>query len=73
MEARIAKLEDFAQGTRDRLTRIEARLDSFERTFASKEDLHRELHAQTWRFVGAVTTLGIAIIGAMVWIAKNVP
>lgn len=68
MEARVAKLEDSAQDTRDRLARIETRLD----TFATREDLHDELHKQTWRFIGAVTTLGIAVIGSMVWIAKNI-
>ncbi len=68
MEARIAKLEEFAGDARERLARIETKLD----TFATKQDLHTELHAQTWRFVGVVTTLGVAIVGAMVWIAKNV-
>jgi hypothetical protein len=68
MEPRIKALEDFASAAKERLARIETKLD----TFATKEDLQRELHSQTWRFIGAVTTLGLAIIGAMVWIAKNV-
>lgn len=35
MEARVAKLEDFAQDTRERLVRIETRMESF----ATKADL----------------------------------
>jgi len=35
METRVIKLEQFAVETRDRLARIETRLD----TFATKEDL----------------------------------
>lgn len=72
MHERVERLEKFADDSRERLARMEAKLDSFSATFATKEDLHRELHSQTWRFVGAVTTIGIAVIGAMVWIAKNI-
>ena len=35
MEARVAKLEDFAQDARDRLTRIEGRLDNIDRNLSS--------------------------------------
>lgn len=49
---------------RDRLVRIETRLD----TFATKEDLHRELHATTWRIIGAT----VALCAAVFWLARNV-
>lgn len=39
MEARVAKLEEFAQDTRDRLTRIESKQDEFIKHFATKADL----------------------------------
>lgn len=68
MEARIAKLEDFAQDTRDRLTRIESRLDNFPTIFSTKEDLHKELHAMTWRIFGACAGL----VAAVYFIAKYV-
>lgn len=72
MEARVAKLEDFAVETRDRLTRIEARLDTFPLLFATKEDLHKEIGAQTWRIVGAMLTFGALLSAAVFFIAKNV-
>ena len=66
MEAQVA--EEFAQDTRDRLTRIEARLD----TFATREDLHKEIGSQTWRIVGAMLTFGTLLTGIMYFIARNV-
>lgn len=68
MEPRIKKLEDFAQDTRDRLARIETRMDSM----ATKEDLHRELGAQTWRLVGLMVTFGTLLASVVYFIARNV-
>ena len=68
MEARVAKLEEFAQETRDRLARIETRMD----TFATKEDMHKEIGLQTWRIIGAMLTFGALLSGAVFFIAKNV-
>jgi len=76
MEARVLKLEQFAVETRDRLARIETRLD----TFATKEDLqalkadlykelHKELHGMTWKLLGGAS----ALVAAVYSIAKNVP
>jgi hypothetical protein len=47
------------------LARIETRLD----TFATKEDLHRELHGMTWRLFGGAT----ALVGVVYWIARYIP
>lgn len=68
MEERVSKLEKFAEETRDRLARIETRMD----TFATKADLHAELNKQTWRFVGAVFAIGSALTTAVYFIARNV-
>jgi hypothetical protein len=57
MEARLAALEKGYLETRDRLIKIETRME----TLASKEDLHRETHAQTWRIIG-VATLLVAVV-----------
>ncbi len=57
METRVTNLEVAAQDTRDRLVRIESRLENFERNYATKEDLHKELHSMTWRIIGAMLTL----------------
>lgn len=68
MEARLAKLEEFAQQTRDRLTRIETKLDSF----ATKEDLHKAINDQTWKIIGAMITLGTLLSGIVYFVARNV-
>ena len=65
METRISDLEVFAVDARDRLARIETRLD----TFATKEDLHRELNGMTWRLLGGAS----ALVGIVYWIARTVP
>ncbi len=64
MEARIIALEEFAVDARDRLARIETRLY----TFATKADLHRELHGMTWRLFGGAS----ALVGIVYWIARNI-
>jgi hypothetical protein len=64
MDARIIALEEFAVDARDRLARIETRLD----TFATKADLHRELHGLTWRLFGGAS----ALVGIVYWIARNI-
>jgi hypothetical protein len=64
MEARMIALEEFAVDARDRLARIETRLD----TFATKADLHRELHGMTWRLFGGAS----ALVGIVYWIARNI-
>jgi hypothetical protein len=64
MEARIIALDEFAVDARDRLARIETRLD----TFATKADLHRELHGMTWRLFGGAT----ALVGIVYWLACNI-
>jgi hypothetical protein len=63
METRISDLEVFAVDARDRLARIETRLD----TFATKADLHRELHGMTWRLLGGAS----ALVGIVYWIART--
>jgi hypothetical protein len=64
MEARIEKLEKAAEDTRDRLIKIETRLD----VFATKEDLHKELHSMTWKIFGGCALL----VAAVYFIAKHI-
>lgn len=75
MEARIAALEAANLETRDRLARIETRLD----TVATKSDLgdmkatlHQEINAQTWRLVTFVCGFGTALVTATYFVAKYV-
>jgi hypothetical protein len=57
MEARVAKLEANMIEVRDRLIRVETKLD----TFSTKEDLHKELHSMTWRIFGYASLLTAAV------------
>jgi hypothetical protein len=69
MEARMIALEEFAVDARDRLARIETRLD----TFATKEDLHRELHSMTWKLFSGALAGATALVGLVYWMARNIP
>ena len=67
MEDRIAKLEEFAVETRERLARIEARLEQT----ATKADLH-ELSATMIKWiVGTVSGMSIAGITIMTFVLNN--
>ena len=68
MQARLEKLETFAEETRDRLARIESKLDDMPRVFASKADLHEALHSLTWKLIG----VSGALVAAVYFIARNV-
>ena len=75
MEARVSKLEAAAQDTRDRLARIETRME----TFATKADvadlradLHKEINSQTWKFVTWMTGICTALIAATYFIVNHI-
>ena len=68
MHAKIIDLERFAIETRDRLTRIETRLD----TFATKADLHHELHSMTLKLLGGAMAGATALVAAVYWMACNI-
>lgn len=67
METRVAKLEDFALETRDRLTRIETKLD----TFATKADLQEMSSSMVKWMVGTAVGLGVAAITVMTFVLNN--
>lgn len=82
METRIQALEAAQIETRDRLARIETRLDST----ATKTDLHevraalhevraamlQEINSQTWKLVTFVCGFGTALVTATYFLAKHV-
>ncbi|MBR7961213.1 hypothetical protein KDW41_12235 [Burkholderia vietnamiensis] len=68
MEARISALEAASSETRERLARIETRLESV----ATKEDLHREINAQTWKLVTFVCSFGTALVAATYFLATHI-
>lgn len=56
-EKRIERMEALAEKTGERLANIErdlAVLRAESTRYATKEDLHRELHGTTWKLVGAI-------------------
>lgn len=67
MENRIVKLEDFATDTRERLTRIETRLDQT----ATKADLHEMSASMIKWMVGTAAGLGVAAITVMTFVLNN--
>lgn len=58
---RVANLETNMRDVRDRLLRVEIKLDSF----ATKEDMHREFNVQTWRIVGAILAAAGLVFAAV--------
>ena len=71
MEDRVVKLEEFAADTRDRLARIETRLDGIEARMATKADLADLASTMVKWIVGAVSGLGIAGITVMTFVLNN--
>ena len=67
MEDRVVKLEDFATDTRERLTRIETRLDQT----ATKADLHEMSASMVKWMVGTAAGLGVAAITVMTFVLNN--
>lgn len=67
MEARVIKLEEFAQETRERLTRIETRLDQT----ATKADLSEAMNGMVKWVVGTGVALGVAGITIMTFVLNN--
>lgn len=75
MDERVKKLENLAEKTVDRLTVIERDVAVMKSNYATKEDmrslaveLHKELHATTWKIIGTVALLCAAVF----WMARNV-
>lgn len=63
LEKRVQALEKAIPDMRERLVRVETKLDTMEKTMATKDDLrvlkgeistemHKALNDQTWRFIG---------------------
>ena len=77
---RVAHLETDMREVRDRLARVEIKLDAF----ATKADLsaaesklattiYQSINAQTWKLVTFVCSFGTVLVGATYYIATHVP
>lgn len=63
MEARVARLETLAEKADTRLALIERELVRVEHSI--RGDLHREVHAQTWRMIGVLAAMFAGLLGVM--------
>lgn len=75
MLERIEKLEKLVERTVERVVNIERDVAVMRSNYATKEDIkgitadfHRELHATTWKIIGALAL----ICASVFWIARNV-
>jgi len=71
MEERVKKLEESGAKTAERLIAIERDLAVVRSNYATKEDLHKEISAQTWKLVTFVCGFGTALVAATYFIAKH--
>ncbi len=67
MDKRVEKLEEFAQDAKDRLIKIETRLDQV----VTKADLSDAMNAQIKWMVGTAVVLGVAAITIMTFVLNN--
>lgn len=67
METRVKALEETMVTVRDRLTKIETRLEHM----PTKAELHKEISDQTWKMVTWMTGIATALIAATYFIAKH--
>ncbi|MFD2366084.1 hypothetical protein [Pseudoduganella sp. GCM10020061] len=72
MESRVATIEHDIVGMKADIAEMKVDIAIIKATFASKEDMHRELSALTWRLVTFVCGFGTALVGATYFIAANV-
>jgi hypothetical protein len=72
MEERVKKLEGMAEKTVDRLATLERDIAVIRSNYVTKEDLHREISAQTWKLVTFVCGFGTALVAATYFLATHV-
>jgi hypothetical protein len=70
MEERVKKLEQAVDKLADRTVNIERDVAVVRSNYATKEDLHKEISAQTWKLVTFVCGFGTALVGATYFIVK---
>ena len=67
METRVAKLEDFAVDTRDRLGRVEDRLTRVE---VKLDHIDKEVSNFKWWLLGAILTIIVTVLGTSIGIQQ---
>jgi maltooligosyltrehalose synthase len=72
MEARLSKLETTSEKTAQLLADIRSDLSILKAVSATKDELHKVVNEQTWKLITWTTGLGLALVTAVYFIAKNV-
>lgn len=72
MESRAAKIENDIVEMKGDIAAMKVDIAIIQATFASKDDMHREISALTWRLVTFVCGFGTALVAATYFIATNV-
>lgn len=71
IEERLENIEEFVREARDRLTKIETRLDGVNENMATKADLHESNVSLIKWTVGTALTLGAAAITLIAFVLNN--
>lgn len=71
MRERLERLELSMEKVEQRIATIVQDLAVIRSNYASREDLHRELAAQTWRLVTFVCGFGTVLVSATYFIVKH--
>jgi hypothetical protein len=72
MDDRIDRLEKLSEQNAERLTVLERDVAVIRSNYVTKEDLHKEINAQTWRLITFVCGFGTALVAATYFIATHV-
>lgn len=73
MEERIEKLEDYAADAKERLVRIEARVDSIDERLATNIMTKAHLAEAKLAVIGATISTMVALVGIVFAIARYFP
>jgi hypothetical protein len=64
-------METETEKIHERLAALERDVAVIKSNYVTKGDLHREMNAQTWRFVTFVAALNSFLVGAVYFIAAH--
>jgi hypothetical protein len=72
VDDRIDRLEKLSEQNAERLTVLGRDVAVIRSNYVTREHLHKEINAQTWRLITFVCGFGTALVGATYFIATHV-